>query len=125
MNCIFVYLRYNGIVGGETKTVGRHILIGVAEVFKVSTDYILGLSDISVRKSYDISELGLSKDAVEGFVTGAVNAEILNRLLGYKNFPRLIGLIRIYFQDTVAMGLWHKTSSFRRRTRKAPICSGS
>ena len=33
----------------------------MAKEFKVSTDYILGLSALSVRKSYDISELGLSE----------------------------------------------------------------
>lgn len=52
------------IVSGETKTVSSDILIGVAKEFKVSTDYILGLSTLSVRKSYDISELGLSEGAV-------------------------------------------------------------
>lgn len=93
------------IVSGETKTVSSDILMGVADVFKVSTDYILGLSNISVRKSYDISELGLSENAVKGLVTGAVDVEILNRLLGHKNFPRLINLIRIYFQDTTAKGI--------------------
>ena len=93
------------IVSGETKTVSSDILIGVAEVFKVSTDYILGLSNISVRKSYDISELGLSEGVVKGLVTGAIDVEILNRLLEHKNFPRLISLIRIYFQDTAVMGI--------------------
>ena len=43
----------------------------MAKEFKVSTDYILGLSTVSVRKSYDISELGLSEGAVRGLVTGA------------------------------------------------------
>ena len=54
------------IVSGETRTVSSDILIGVAKEFKVSTDYILGLSTVSVRKSYDISELGLSEGAVRG-----------------------------------------------------------
>lgn len=45
-----------------------------------STDYILGLSTLSVRKSYDISELGLSEGAVRGLVTGTVDVQILNRL---------------------------------------------
>ena len=93
------------IVSGETKRVSSDILMGVANVFKVSTDYILGLSNISVRKSYDISELGLSEGAVKGLVTGAVDVEILNRLLEHKSFPRLINLIRIYFQDTAAKGI--------------------
>ena len=60
---------------------------------------------MSVRKSYEISELGLSEGAVRELVTGAVDVEILNRLLEHKNFPRLISLIRIYFQDTAARGV--------------------
>ena len=76
-----------------------------AKEFKVSTDYILGLSTVSVRKSYDISELGLSEGAVRGLVTGAVDVQILNRLLEHRNFPKLIDLIRIYFQDTAAKGI--------------------
>ena len=93
------------IVSGETRTVSSDILIGVAKEFKVSTDYILGLSTVSVRKSYDISELGLSEGAVRGLVTGAVDVQILNRLLEHRNFPKLIDLIRIYFQDTAAKGI--------------------
>ena len=53
------------IVSGETKTVSSDILIGVAKKFKVSTDYILGLSTLSVRKSYDISELGIVRGSCE------------------------------------------------------------
>lgn len=93
------------IVSGETKTVSSDILIGIAKEFKVSTDYILGLSTVSVQKSYDISELGLSEGAVRGLVTGMVDVEILNRLLEHKNFPRLISLIQIYFQDIAARGV--------------------
>lgn len=36
---------------------------------------------------------------------GSVDVEILNRLLEHKNFPRLISLIQIYFQDTAAKGI--------------------
>lgn len=60
---------------------------------------------MSVRKSYDISELGLSEGAVRGLVTGTVDVQILNRLLEYRNFPKLMDLIRIYFQDTTTKGI--------------------
>ena len=76
--------QFRRIVSGETRTVSSDILMGVAEVFKVSTDYILGLSTVSVRKSYDISKLGLSEGAVRGLVTGAVDVQILNRLLEHR-----------------------------------------
>jgi len=77
----------------------------VAKEFKVSTDYILGLSTLNVRKSYDISELGLSEGAVRGLVTGAVDVQILNHLMEHRNFPKLVDLIQIYFQDTAARGI--------------------
>ena len=93
------------IVSGETKTINSDLLIAVAKEFKVSTDYILGLSEVSARKSYDIFEIGFSEGAAKGFVTGAVDMEILNRLLEHKSFPKLTNLIRIYFKDTAARGI--------------------
>ena len=83
------------IVSGETRTVSSDILIGVAKEFKVSTDYILGLSTVSVRKSYDISELGLSEGAVRGLVTGAVDVQILNRLLAVSYTHLTLPTIRL------------------------------
>ena len=38
-------------------------------------------------------------------MTGAVDVQILNRLLEHRNFPKLIDLIRIYFQGTAAKGI--------------------
>ena len=93
------------IESGSLKTISSDYLIKLAKELKTSTDYILGLTTVSVPKSYDISELGLSNEAVKGLVTGAIDVEILNRLLEHKNFPRLMHLIRIYFQDTAAKGI--------------------
>ena len=93
------------IENGSLKTISSDYLIKLAKELKTSTDYILGLTTVSVPKSYDISELGLSNEAVKGLVTGAIDMEILNRLLEHKNFPRLMHLIRIYFQDTAATGI--------------------
>ena len=90
---------------GETKNISGDILVKLAKEFHVSTDYILGLTTVSVPKSYDISELGLSEGAIKGLVTGTVNAEILNRLMEHKSFPRLVNLIQIYFSDTTARGI--------------------
>ena len=93
------------IESGSLKTISSDYLIKLAKELKTSTDYILGLTTVSVPKSYDISELGLSDEAVKGLVTGAIDVEILNRLLEHKSFPRLIHLIRVYFQDTAARGI--------------------
>ena len=52
--------------------------------FHVSTDYLLGITQITSPKSYDISELGLSEEAVT---------------------PKLCIMIRNYFDDTIAEGI--------------------
>ena len=93
------------IENGTLKTISSDYLIKLAKELKTSTDYILGLTSVSVPKSYDISELGLSNEAVKGLVVGTIDVGILNRLLGHKSFPRLIHLIRVYFQDTAARGI--------------------
>ena len=93
------------IENGTLKTISSDYLIKLAKELKTSTDYILGLTPVSVPKSYDISELGLSNEAVKELVTGTVDVGILNRLLEHKSFTRLIHLIRVYFQDTAARGI--------------------
>ncbi len=104
------------IISGKTSTINSDALIGIAETFKVSTDYILGLSSVSVRKNYDISQLGLSEKAVKGLVTETIDAEILNRLLENPKFPQLLNLIRIYFEDTLAMGIMSRNDMINMLT---------
>lgn len=38
-------------------------------------------------------------------VTGRVDVQILNRLLEHRNFPKLMDLTQIYFQDTATKGI--------------------
>lgn len=104
------------IISGKTLTINSDALIGIAETFKVSTDYILGLSSVSVRKSYDISQLGLSENAIKGLVTETIDVEILNRLLENPKFPQLLNLIRIYFEDTVALGIMSRNDMINMAT---------
>jgi transcriptional regulator with XRE-family HTH domain len=93
------------IESGDTKSVGNDILIALAKLFHVSTDYLLGITRISTPKSYDISELGLSEESVKRMITGKIDVDILNRLLEHKSFPGLISLIRNYYDNTVADGI--------------------
>lgn len=90
---------------GKTQHISSDILIKLARALKVSTDYILGLTTVPTPKSYDISELGLSESAVRVLLTGAIDVQMLNRLMEHKNFPYLMHLIKTYFEDTAAAGI--------------------
>ena len=93
------------IESGETKNPNISIVIDAARFFHVSTDYLLGITQITSPKSYDISELGLSEEAVTKLITRRIDVDILNRLLEHENFPKLCIMIRNYFDDTIAEGI--------------------
>lgn len=90
---------------GETTNIGSSLLVALAKEFHVSTDYLLGLTPISVPKSYDISQLGLSEESVKQLITKRIDVSVLNRLLEYKDFPKLCTLVKNYFDNTVANGI--------------------
>ena len=92
------------IESGETQNVSNDILIRMAKAFRVSTDYILGLTTVSTPKSYEISELGLSEDAVKNMVHGKIDVQTLNRLIEHRSFPNLLTLIKAYFDDSILPG---------------------
>ena len=93
------------IESGETQNPNISIVIDAARFFHVSTDYLLGITQITSPKSYDISELGLSEEAVTRLITRRIDVDILNRLLEHENFPKLCIMIRNYFDDTIAEGI--------------------
>ena len=93
------------IENGETKTLNSNLLIRLADEFDVSTDYILGRSNIQSRRNYDVSSLGLSEKAIQQLVTRRVNVQVVNCLLEHKTFPYLTRLIYTYFADITARGI--------------------
>jgi len=93
------------IENGEIQKISGDVLVKLAKLFGVSTDYILGLTAISTPKSYDISELGLSEGAVRALVTGVVDVQIVNRLIAHKTFPYLIHLINAYLSNNTTGGI--------------------
>ena len=93
------------IESGETKNPNISIVLDAARFFHVSTDYLLGITQITTPKSYDISELGLSEETVKRLITRRIYIDILNRLLEHDHFPRLCIMIRNFFDDTIAEGV--------------------
>ena len=90
---------------GQTQKVGSDVLVALAREFRVSTDYLLGLTDIPDRKNYDICKLGLSAQAVRNLYTRRVNAEAVSRMLEQPKFAVLSSMMMQYLDDTVAAGV--------------------
>lgn len=72
-------------LNGKTDKLGDESIIRLARTFNVSTDFLLGESDVPDRVNYDISEdiseLGLSVQAARNLYTKKVDPRVVNRLL--------------------------------------------
>ncbi|MFR3223435.1 MAG: helix-turn-helix domain-containing protein [Faecalibacterium sp.] len=58
-------------ISGAKRTLTHEQVLKIARLFNVSTDFLLGETNIPDRKNYDIAELGLSVEAAKNLYTGA------------------------------------------------------
>ena len=87
-------------ISGAKGTLTHEQVLKIARLFNVSTDFLLGETNIPDRKNYDIAELGLSVEAAKNLYTGRINAEVVNLLLENARFAELTYRIAQYFDDT-------------------------
>ena len=90
---------------GQTEMLGDGYIIKIAKHFNVSTDFLLGETDIPDRKNYDIEELGLSAESAKLLYTGKIDSGILNLLLEDPKFAHLIRLLALYKDETMLDGI--------------------
>ena len=90
---------------GRTTNLGDGFIIRIAKYFDVSTDFLLGETDIPDRKNYDIEELGLSAETAKLLYTGKVDASVLNQLVEHPRFPQLLLLLARYRDETMIAGI--------------------
>lgn len=83
------------IESGETKNPNISIVIDAARFFMFLLTICLESLRLLHPKSFDISELGLSEEAVTRLITTRIDVDILNRLLEHEHFPKLCIMIRI------------------------------
>ena len=90
---------------GKTEMLGDGYIIRIAKFLNVSTDFILGETNIPDRKNYDIEELGLTAEAVQALYTGKVNTEVVIQLLGNPKFATLTNLLAQYQKEVFITGM--------------------
>ena len=92
-------------LSGQTTKMGNDRIIKIANIFDVSTDFLLGETNIPVKKNYDISKLGLSAEAAQALYTHKVNTEIVCQLLESTKFAALTNLLANYQKEVFATGM--------------------
>ena len=90
---------------GETENTGTGILFKLADVFHVSTDFLLGITDYTDRKNYDVEALGLTPEAVCRMASGMIDMETVNRLLANRLFPAAAKCIAACINGDIEEGI--------------------
>lgn len=109
----------------KTNKLGDKYIIRIAKAFHVSTDFLLGESNIPDRKNYEIEELGLSVQAAKNLYTGKASADVVGRLLESPRFCELTYMIEQYFDNSLSAGyaaqnqMYSTLSAMLRKTTKA------
>lgn len=114
---------------GETKAVSHDLIIKFSKYYNVSTDYLLCISDIRIRKNVELEELGLTNKALLQLLQGNVNGDILSRLLEHRHFPQLIDTVNSYFTEEHNAGFANRnavidmgTASLKELIKDNPEC---
>ena len=79
----------NRILKGETEKVYSQMIIDAAQYFGVSTDFLLGLTDMPDPMNHPMEEFKLTEGAAKAILYEDVHIEMLNRLLENPRFCQL------------------------------------
>ena len=92
-------------MSGKTDKLSDTSLQKIAQRLNVSTDFLLGNTDIPDRKHYDIGELGLTVQAARNLYTHKVDPAIVCELLEHPRFGELTRLLSSYKDELFASGI--------------------
>jgi transcriptional regulator with XRE-family HTH domain len=77
------------ILKGETEKVSSQMIIDAAQYFGVSTDFLLGLTDMPDPMNHPVESFGLTEGAAKAILSEDVSIDMLNRLLENLRFCQL------------------------------------
>ena len=77
------------IIEGGTEKVSSQVIIDTAQYFGVSTDFLLGLTDMPDPMNHPVESFGLTEGAATAILNEDVNIGMLNRLLENLRFCQL------------------------------------
>lgn len=88
-----------------TTAIPCDVLLKIARYFQVTTDFLLGATNIPYKTNYDIDRLGLTEEAAKRLIRRDLNMDVLNKLLVSEDFAILTEQIAQYVDETNRAGM--------------------
>ena len=93
------------ILKGETEKVSSQMIIDAAQYFGVSTDFLLGLTDMPDPMNHPVESFGLTESAARAILSEDVNINMLNRLLENLRFCQLTNIMAYALEPDQTAGV--------------------
>ena len=101
----------------EDKDISPYSIIALADFYKVSTDYLLGVTETKNHPNTDLRDLHLSDDMITLLKSGKINNRLLCEMATHKDFQRLMVDMEI-FVDRIADMRIKDTNAVLEATRQ-------
>lgn len=80
----------------EVRDISPYAIVQLADFYKVSTDYLLGVAENKNHPNTELAALHLSDDAIDVLKAGKYNHRLLSEILCHKDFQRMMLDAEIY-----------------------------
>ena len=87
----------------EDKDISLNSIIALANFYNVSTDYLLGLTEIKESTISDISELKLDDETIDILKSSNINSRLLCEIIKSENFAKFMSDMEIYVDGLAEM----------------------
>ena len=87
----------------DFKDISHYALIKLAKFYGVTTDYLLGLSEMKRLPNANLADLRLSDGMIDLLKSGQVDNALLCELAAHPDFVKLLADIQIYVEGIAAM----------------------
>lgn len=80
----------------NAKDIGHYAIVKLAKFYNITTDYLLGLSEIKKHPDAQLNDLHLNDGMIELLKSEQINTPLLCELAMHKDFAKLLADIEIY-----------------------------
>ena len=98
------------IINGSTEKVSSQLIVDAAQYFGVSTDFLLGLTDMPDPMNHPVESFGLTETSAKAILSGDVHVEMLNRLLENQRFCQLTHTMHYALEPSQAAGIMSRNN---------------
>ena len=85
------------------KEITASAIVTLAKYYRVTTDYLLGMTENKEQHPYPVDELGLDDETIEIIKNGDLNVRLICEMIKHPKFSNMLSDLEIYVDNLAAM----------------------